>query len=317
MPREGQTELLQTEIEIVLSALKGKGSLIDAVREAIFVRPRPNKAEKGLDPPWPSLPILVCEAVGGEVDKAVPAAAATCFFKAAADVFDDIEDADAKDSLSSKYGSAVAVNAATALLFLAEKALTRLAVRQLPDEDILRIIKEVNNDYLNACAGQHLDILSPGNVNASEKQYLKIIMMKTASQIACSCYTGAIIGNGSKTITETFRKFGLNVGMATQIDNDIKGIISGNDIRERKISLPIIYMLAAANEAARKAVTAYFKRDGESKSGVIRMIELCFQTGAMHYAMLKMETYRQEAYAQLLNAKEQGANIKSLEIFIS
>ena len=101
---------------------------------------------------------MVSDAISGHYEQAVPAAAAIQLLKAAAEVFDDIEDADSSDSLASRYGLAAATNAATTLIILAEKAIARLKGRGVADDSIIRILDAINSYYTTACAGQHLDL---------------------------------------------------------------------------------------------------------------------------------------------------------------
>ncbi len=314
MQQEGQAELLQEEIENVLASLSGTGDFLAEINEAVTNTSQGISANKGHDLPWPLLPLMVCEAICGLSERALPAAASIVFFKAAADVFDDIEDADAPDSLSSKYGAAVATNVATALLFVAEKALLRLKGRGVDDADIVRVIDVINSYYLRACFGQHQDIVLSGS-SISEDRYLEMIEMKTALQLQCSCHAGALLGNGNDKLIDIFSNTGRCLGMAAQIGNDIRGVTAGNDIITRKISLPVIYALANTDESARQRTKIAFSKNGESITYANEIKEMLFQTGAIQYAMIKMETYRQEGLKRLLEARKIGAHIERLEPF--
>ena len=158
---------------------------------------------------------------------------------AAGDVFDDIEDADAVESLSAKYGPAIATNAATALLILAEKAITRLKSRGISDSTIVNIMAVVNSFYTVACIGQHLDLSLSFESAISEDIYLRVASMKSASTIQCACYIGALLATKNKKIIESFDQFGYNLGMSSQIANDLQSITQGSDIVKKiKISSP-------------------------------------------------------------------------------
>ena len=123
--RKGQSELLRDEIEAVLAFLPEAAGLCDIVKEPLTQSRRGLASGASWDSAWPLLPLIVCEAICGHYQHVLPAAAARQFLVAAADVFDDIEDADSSEALSARYGSVVATNVATTLLILAEKAITR------------------------------------------------------------------------------------------------------------------------------------------------------------------------------------------------
>ena len=164
--------------------------------------------------------------------------------KAAAEVFDDIEDADSDESLSAKYGNPLAINAASTLLILAESAFTRLKSRGIDSDIVVSLIDTVNSYYTTACIGQHLDLSLTPEEAASEDVYLRVIGMKSASAVECACYTGALLAKANQELIQSFTIFGHNLGMASQIANDIKGVTRLSDIKKRKITLPAIYGLA-------------------------------------------------------------------------
>lgn len=314
MQQEGQTELLQAEIEEVLASLSGTGDFLAEIKEAVTNSSQGISADEGYGMPWSLLPLIICEATGGPSERSLPAAAAIVFFKAAADVFDDVEDADAPDSLSSKHGVAVATNVATALLFIAEKALLRLKERGVDNADIVRVIDIINSYYLRACSGQHQDIVLSGS-SISEDRYREMIELKTGLQLQCACHAGAILGNGSGELIDIFSDTGRCLGMAAQIANDIRGVTTGNDIIARKISLPVIYALANTNGRTRELIEAMFSKKGDVVACADEIKEMLFQTGSIQYAMIKMETYRQEGLKRLLEARKMGARIERLEPF--
>ena len=158
MWQERQAKILRGEIESVLDPLSDVADLYALVREPLAKARRGLVADTTHSPPWPLLPLMVCEAISGHCGHALPAAAALQLLTAAGDVFDDIEDADSAESLSTKYGAAVATNVATTLLILAERAIVRLKERGIEDCITVRVMDAVNSFYTTACTGQHLDL---------------------------------------------------------------------------------------------------------------------------------------------------------------
>ena len=316
MWEDRQAELLRDEIEALLAPLSDSASLYDLVKEPL------TKAGRGLAPatahgrPWTLLPLMVCEAISGHYENALPVAAALQLLMAAGDVFDDIEDADSSESLSARYGSAVATNVATTLLILAEKSIARLKIRDVEDYIIVRIMDAVNSFYTTACAGQHLDLSLTSKMFVSEDMYLRVASMKSASQIECACYIGALLANANQELIDTFAIFGHNLGMASQITNDIQGTTQGSDIVKHKMTLPVIYALTQADGEARNQLELTLGKQSESVTDPTQIRDLLFRIGAVHYATLKMEFYKQRAWDSLSKAEGSGASVERLKLFL-
>ena len=313
-----QTEKLRYEIESVLSPLSDVAGLYDLVKEALSQARRGLANEGANDRPWPLLPLIVCEAISDHYERALPAAVALQLLMAAADVFDDIEDADYCESLSARHGSAVATNVATTLLILAETAITRLKARDVMDCMIVRVMNAVNSYYITACAGQHMDLSLASGKPISEDIYLRATSLKTASQVECACHIAALLATANQELIDTFTKFGHNLGVASQITNDIQGIIHGSDITRKRITLPIIYALAQTEGEAHNRLESVFGKQSESKPKLdpVQIRDLLFSCGAIYYATIKMEFYKQLALDMLSEAEEAGASVERLKLFL-
>jgi len=316
MWQERQAELLRDEIEALLAPLSDTAGFYDLVKEPL------TKTRRGLatgsvhDRPWPLLPLIVCEAVSGYYERALPVAAALQLLMAGGDVFDDIEDADSSESLSARYGLAVATNVATTLLILAERAIARLKGRGVEDYIIVRVMDAVNSFYTTACAGQHLDLSLASGIGVSEDTYLKVTDMKSASQVECACHVGALLATASKELIDIFGRFGHNLGMAAQITNDIQGIIRGSDILKHKMTLPVIYALAQTDGETRNQLELAFGKQSGPVPDPTQIRDLLFRTGAIHYATVKTEFYRLQALDILSEAEGAGASVERLKLFL-
>lgn len=314
MWQEEASELLRKEIETLLSPLESAVGLLDVVKEALAKLERGSSA-KG-NSPWPLIPLVVSDAISGHYEQALPAAAAIQFFRAAAEVFDDIEDADSPGSLVSKYGLATTTNAATTLTILAEKAISWLKERGVAGDSIVHVLDVVNSYYITACAGQHLDLLIRPGVAMSEETYIRIATMKSASQVECAFHVGALLAEAQPQLICLFSDFGNNLGLAAQIANDIRGIMDGNDIRRRKITLPVIYALAQAEGETRTQLEAVFCGQSGTAPDCVQIRHLLFTTGAVHYSTLKVELYKQYALDALSRAEEAGTRVERLKLFL-
>ena len=309
-----QSELLRGEMETLLDSLSDFAYLSEFINESL-AKSRGLSVETEKDRLWRLLPIIVCEAISGNYKRAMPAAAAIQLFKAAAEVFDDIEDADSSDSLFAKYGLPIAVNTATLLLILAEKAITRLKKTGVADGMIVSIMDKINSYYIQACTGQHLDIYLSPSMKISEDTYLRVAAMKSASQVECACYIGALLSMANQNLINLLSSFGHNLGMASQIANDVQGILQGKDIIKRRITLPMIYALTETESKITESLkSAFFKRSEDiSNPGQVR--DILFNVGAIQYATIKMELYKQRALDTLLKAEEERVNISRLMLF--
>jgi geranylgeranyl pyrophosphate synthase len=316
MWQKRQAELLKDEIGAVLAPLSDAGGLCELVKEPLTKARRGLAAESAHDRPWPLLPLIVCKAICGRYEHALPVAAAIQLFKAAGDVFDDIEDADSSESLSARYGSAIAINVANTLITTAEAAITRLKGRGVADCTIIRVMDVVNSYCITACAGQHLDLSLASKVDISEDIYVRVTGMKSASQVECACHIGALLATENQELINTFTIFGHNLGMAAQITNDIQGITRGSDILKHKITLPVIYALTQAEGETRNKLESTFAQQSPTIPDPTQIKNLLFSSGAIHYATIKMEFYKQLALDNLSEVERYGARVERLKLFL-
>jgi geranylgeranyl pyrophosphate synthase len=296
--------------------LSDAAGLCDLIKESLTQGRRGLGAEVGHDKPWPLLPLVVCEAISGHYEQALPAAAALQLLMAAGDVFDDIEDADSSESLSARYGPAIAINVANTLITMGEAAITRLKARGVEDCIIVRVMDVVNSYCTTACAGQHLDLSLASKMDVSEDIYVRVTGMKSASQVECACHIGALLATDNKYLIGTFAMFGHNLGMAAQITNDILGITHGSDILKHKMTLPVIYTLTQTAGKARNQLELTFSKQSVPMLDATQIRDLLFRTGAIHYAMIKMESYKQRALDTLSKAERAGARVERLKSFL-
>ena len=181
---------------------------------------------------------------------------------------------------------------------------------------IVRVIEVVNSFYTTACVGQHLDLSLTSEMAVSENVYLRVINMKSACTVECACRIGALLATANQELIDTFALFGHNLGMAAQITNDIQGITRGSDILKRKITLPVIYALTQADGEARNQLELTFGKQAGPVPDPTPIKDLLFSTGAVYYATIKMEFYKQRALDILSEAEGEGASIERLNLFL-
>jgi len=248
-------------------------------------RPRKDAGGKGVRP---VLCLVACEGVGGEAVQALPAAVAVELTHNFSLIHDDIEDVSwerrGQETVWRIWGQAQAINAGDAMLALARLSLLRLGEQGVPPVRVLRASRLLDETSLKLCEGQHLDISYEGRLDVSVADYLEMIGGKTAALFECSLKLGALVGSAEEALIEGLGNFGLNLGMAFQIRDDILGIWgreqatgkSATDIRQRKKSLPVAYLLEQASGAEREEIRRIYRQDSigaMDEEVVLRLLE--------------------------------------------
>lgn len=154
--------------------------------------------------------------------------------------------------------------------------------------------------------GELLQMEKARRLNIKEDTYFDIIRRKTASLLAAACAAGAWSASGDEAATSLMHQFGEKVGVAFQIKDDLFdygnaniGKPTGIDIREKKMTLPLIYTLQHADPDTRKQIINIVKNHNTDKDKVAQVIELVKASGGIQYAQEKMLQYRDEALAIL------------------
>jgi octaprenyl-diphosphate synthase len=145
-------------------------------------------------------------------------------------------------------------------------------------------------------------------LNLDEKIYFEIIRNKTASLLSSACGAGAWSTSGNEEVTEKMKLFGEKVGIAFQIKDDLFdyaaqdiGKPTGNDIKEKKLTLPLIYTLNKVDKETKRKMIYIIKNENTRKAKVDYIIDVVTQTGGIEYTTGKMNEYKKEAL-QLLHS---------------
>lgn len=175
---------------------------------------------------------------------------------------------------------------------------------------LLLSIEKDNTDLLEVVAravremseGELLQIEKARKLDISEEVYFEVIRQKTASLISTCCEAGALSVE-RKDEAEKMRLFGEKIGIAFQLKDDIFdygepddiGKPTGLDIRERKMTLPLIHVLNTAPKEIRRELINIVKNHNENPKKVKRAIQLVIDNGGIDYAHNKMLTYKEDA----------------------
>lgn len=173
------------------------------------------------------------------------------------------------------------------------------------DFDLLRIISVAVREMSE---GELLQIEKARRLDITEDIYYEIIRQKTATLIAACCALGARSVSNDEVQVETMRKFGEFIGMAFQIKDDLFdytddaiGKPTGIDIKEQKMTLPLIHALNNCTGKEKSWCINSIKNHNKDKKRVKEVIQFVKDKNGLHYAEQKMEQFQQEALALIQN----------------
>jgi len=188
------------------------------------------------------------------------------------------------------------------------------------DFDLLEIMSAAVQDMSE---GELLQIEKTRKLDITEEVYFNIIRQKTATLIAACCAGGANSAGQNKEIVEKMRLFGEKAGIAFQIKDDLFdytqnsliGKPTGIDIREQKMTLPLIYTLNSVDHQLKKYIINIVKNHHKDDKKVAKVIGLVKENGGLKYAKKIMNNYHKDAI-NILNDFENNAANKSLKLLL-
>jgi len=188
------------------------------------------------------------------------------------------------------------------------------------DFDLLKIISVAVREMSE---GELLQIEKARNLDITEVVYFEIIKKKTATLIAACCAMGAQSVNAAPERVETMRKFGELIGIAFQIKDDLFdygdeqiGKPTGIDIKEQKMTLPLIYALNNASEKDRRWLINSVKNHNKDRKRVKEVIQFVKMNGGLEYAVQKMKEHQTKAL-ELLQMYPSSSFKDSLELMVN
>lgn len=166
-----------------------------------------------------------------------------------------------------------------------------------------KLLKIVSHAVEQMSEGELLQIEKARKLDIKEDIYYEIIRKKTASLIASCCASGASSVDASDEVVEKMALFGEKVGLAFQIKDDLfdfglddVGKPVGNDIKEKKMTLPLIYALNETSSSQKRHIIKLVKNHNEDPEKVAEVIQFVRSSGGLEYATNKMLAYQQEAF---------------------
>lgn len=264
----------------------------------------------------PALCLLTCEALGGEVQQALPFALAIELMHNFFLVHDDIEDGDefrrGRPSVWKRYGLAHGINIGDYLLTKVFAAFLTSRAQLTPDlrTALLQLTVETLE---HTHAGQALDMNARARNHVTMAEYLEIVANKTGYYLAAPMVGGALVAGAESQVVEAVRAFGRQVGPVFQIVDDVidltegKGRESvGSDIREGKRSFLVAYTEARASEAERRRMFEVLDlpREATGNAEVQEVAALFARYGAVEAARASCREMMDQARTALAPAPE-------------
>lgn len=171
-----------------------------------------------------------------------------------------------------------------------------------------RLLEIVTHAVEQMSEGELLQIEKARRMDIEEEIYFEVIRQKTASLIASCCACGAASAGADDAMVEQMHRFGEKVGIAFQIKDDLfdfgiddVGKPLGNDIKEKKLTLPLIHALKQVDKAEKRRIINLVKNHNEDTRKVAEVIAFVKANGGMEYATSQMLAYQQEAFDILAN----------------
>ncbi|MCX6314720.1 MAG: polyprenyl synthetase family protein [Sphingobacteriales bacterium] len=187
------------------------------------------------------------------------------------------------------------------------------------DFEHLRLLSEAVKQMSE---GELLQIEKSRTLNLKEDIYFEIIRNKTASLLSSACAVGAYSTSKDPHITNRMKMFGEKVGIAFQIKDDLFdygkediGKPTGNDIKEKKLTLPLIFTLNKVDAAKRRSLIYIIKNQNRDPEKVKQVIDTVVEAGGIAYATVMMNQYRDEAM-EILYEFPDGEVRKALEALV-
>ncbi len=292
------TNLIKAELQIFEArfkdAAKSQSPLLDRIMRYIVKR-----KGKQIRPMFVLLSAKLC---GSITESSYRAASLVELLHTATLVHDDVVD----DSLERRgFFSTYALWKAKANVLIGDYLLAKGLLLSLDNGDF-RALQILSDAVRKMSEGELLQMQKARSLNLKEDIYYEIIRNKTASLLASACAVGAWSASGDEAMTEKMKQFGEKTGMAFQIKDDLfdyasenVGKPTGNDIKEKKLTLPLIYTLNKVDRSTRRKIIYIVKNNNRDKVKVRWVIQQVEEAGGIDYAKSKMNEFRDESLSIL------------------
>ncbi len=255
----------------------------------------------------PALTVLSCQAVGGQTDKALKAAASLELIHTFSLIHDDIMDNDdtrrGMKAVHKIWGEPLAILAGDTLFAKAYETIIKTADDNIAYERAIDALRVLVDSCIKICEGQALDMSFENTFDVTQDQYMNMIYKKTGALITGATAAGAIIGGANSLQINALQEYGRNIGLAFQIQDDYIDLTGdesigkpvGSDLVEGKKTIMVLYALEKASPEDHDKLIELLEANDESI--IPEAMSLLEKYGAIQYA-------RAVAYDCVIKAKE-------------
>lgn len=252
----------------------------------------------------PSLLLLSARLCGYQGSRHIPLASVIEFIHTATLLHDDVV-----DNAGIRRGKAAANTlwGSGASILIGDFLFSKSFYLTVADGD-LNILKILSSTTTRMAEGEVLQLLKNSDVETTERDYLSVVTNKTASLISVACQIGAILGKVSAEKEKALAGYGMDVGIAFQLVDDCLDYTSnnkelgkaiGNDLREGKITLPLIHIIKNAAASEREEIMAAINADDLKNSQLQSVISLINKYKGIDYALGRAREYLENAKTRL------------------
>ena len=267
--------------------------------------------------------LLAAKLSGGDIEKALPAAAAIELIHNFSLLHDDIEDQSVsrrnRPTLWTVVDQAQAINTGDGMFILGRNALLRLERHGISIQNILEATKRLDEACISLVRGQYLDITFETRDDVSTDEYIQMALGKTAAMFAAPLSIGAVIADANSPTIDSLHRAGLHIGISFQMIDDVLGIWGdptitgkpvGDDIRSKKMTYPVIMAFEAGDEN----LVSIYKKEQFSDDDIEYISTLIEKTGAKELTELRA---KEENLLALKELEDIGLERNMLEQFQS
>jgi geranylgeranyl diphosphate synthase type I len=302
----------RSEVEDALQAAYGAdGWIAAAAREAV------SAGGKRLRP---VITLLVCEAISGSHNDALPVAVAYELAHSASLIQDDIIDESTlrhgEATAHKKYGISKAILLSDSLIFEIFTQLSKYADVQISKNNLAKILFYLGESARNAAEGELLEVSLSARGNVSQEEYLKIIALKTGALFASSAASGAVVAGADDELVERMHEFGSLLGSAFQMGDDILDIVGDTqatgkpalkDVQNNAGNIILVHALSKADPMQRNAISSLLYKKWFTKTEAERLRTVLRELGSLEYATKLVDEYAEKCRSILRTLPQSDA----------
>ena len=275
----------------------------------------------------PSLVVLACKSVGGDEKLAIFSSIGAETAHVASLIHDDIIDEDEirrnVETVHKKYGIPIAILAGDFLIIKSFQMLVRLVEeRKVPAEIAIKLLKVSCEGTLDITEGEALDVIYNNGQDITLQEYLRIIELKTARAFEIAMKGGAILGLGSDYEVEMLGKYGLNLGMAFQIQDDLLSSIgdqnevgkSISDILKKRKTFMVAYINTFGSPEYSNKLKQIMSKKDLSEEDIVEIKNIFTKSGAFVAAKRYIKDYTSKAIDAIRPLKNSPAKEILIEL---